>query len=148
MLFYLCLFWIKKIKEKSPDKRNKFAHFFNGVSPNTKSQLYIAILQIRRALFVTLLIFIGPISSTIIIIILAGFQSIYLLILIIIRPFELIKCNIIEIVNELYFLTMLASLLKFNSIESWKGTPTTIYTMIESRLFKFILNILIKDCYI
>ena len=118
----------KDSEEESPGKRNKFAHLFNGISPNKKSRLYIAILQIRRAVFVTLLITVGPVSSTLIISILVGLQTIYILILIIIRPFELVKCNIIEIVNEMYFFTMLASLLKFNSIESWEGTPTTIYT--------------------
>ena len=117
----------KDSEEESPDKRSKFAHLFNGVSPNKKSRLYIAILQIRRAIFVTLLITVGPISSILVISILVGLQTIYLLILIIIRPFELVKCNIIEIVNEMYFFIMLASLLKFNSVESWEGTPTTIY---------------------
>ena len=119
----------KDSEEESPDKRNKFAHLFNGVSPNIKSRLYIAIIQIRRAVFVTLLITIGPISSTLVISILVGLQAIYLLILILIRPFELVKCNIIEIVNEMYFFIMLASLLKFNSIESWEGTPTIIYNV-------------------
>ena len=116
-------------EELSPDKRNKFAHLFNGVSSNKKSRLYIAILQIRRAVFVALLITIGPISSTLIISILVGLEAIYLLILILIRPFELVKCNIIEIIIEVYFFTMLASLLKFNNIESWEGTPTIIYSI-------------------
>ena len=118
----------KDSEEESLEKRNKFAHLFNGVSPDKKSRIYIAILQIRRAVFISLLITIGPISSSLIIKILVGLQAIYLLILILIRPFELVKCNIIEIVNEMYFFTMLASLLKFNSIESWEGTPTTIYS--------------------
>ena len=114
--------------EESPDKRSKFAHLFNGISPNKKSRLFIAILQIRRAIFVTLLITVGPVSSILVISILVGFQVIYLTILIVIRPFELAKCNLIEIVNEMYFFTLLASLLRFNSIADWEGTPTTIYT--------------------
>ena len=114
--------------EESPDKRSKFAHLFNGISPNKKSRLFIAILQIRRAIFVTLLITVGPVSSILVISILSGLQVIYLTILIVIRPFELAKCNLIEIVNEMYFFTLLASLLRFNSIADWEGTPTTIYT--------------------
>ena len=136
----------KDSEEESPEKkRNKFTHLFNGVSPDKKSRIYIAILQIRRAVFITLLITIGPISSSLIIKILVGLQAIYLLILILIRPFELVKCNIIEIVNEMYFFTMLASLFKFNSIESWEGTPTTIYSA-WVKLFQFIVNILTKTC--
>ena len=113
--------------QESPDKRNKFSQLFNGVSHNVKSRLYIAFLQIRRAIFVILLVTIEPQSSILVISILVGLQVIYLGILVIIRPFEQVKSNIIEIVNEMYFLTMLASLLKYNSITNWEGTPTTIY---------------------
>ena len=127
IIILFAIFQNKVSEEESPEKRSKFAHLFNGVSPNKKSRLYIAILQIRRAVFVILLITVGPVSSTLIISILVGLQVIYLSILIIIRPFELVKCNIIEVLNEMYFFTMLASLLKFNSIEGWEGTPTTIY---------------------
>ena len=118
--------------QESPDKRSKFAQLFNGVSPNKKSRLYVALLQLRRAIFVTLLITVEPVSSIFVISILVGLQVIYLFLLMIIRPFELVKCNIIEILNEMYFLTILASLLKYNSITNWVGTPTTIYTWLIS----------------
>ena len=137
----------KDSEEESPDKRSKFAHLFNGVSPNKKSRLYIAILQIRRAIFVTLLITVGPISSILVISILVGLQTIYLLILIIIRPFELVKCNIIEIVNEMYFFIMLASLLKFNSVESWEGTPTTIYSSWVKIISAYFIYLKNKNSY-
>ena len=113
--------------QESSDKRSKFAHLFNGVSQNPKSRLYVAFLQIRRAIFVILLVNIEPVSSILVICILIGLQVVYLVILVIIRPFELVKCNIIEIVNEMYFLTMLASLLKYNNVVIWEGTPTAIY---------------------
>ena len=123
----LVFIWKDNSEEESLNKRIKYAHLFDGISPNKKSRLYIAILQIRRIIFVIFLITVGPVSSFIVICILVGLQVIYLLMLIIIKPYELVKCNIIEIVNEMYFFTMLASLLKFNSIESWEGTPTVIY---------------------
>ena len=148
IIIYFVFTQNKDSEELSPDKRNKFAHLFNGVSPDKKSRLYIAILQIRRAVFVALLITIGPISSTLIISILVGLEAIYLLTLILIRPFELVKCNIIEIVNEVYFFTMLASLLKFNSIESWEGTPTIIYTWFISSNSIFGFTIMFSKCKI
>ena len=109
-----------------PDKRNKFAHIFSGVSQNSKSRLYIVLVQLRRAIFVVLLIVLEPVSSILVISILVGLQLIYLWALIFIRPFELVKWNIIEIANEIYFLAMLVSLFKYNSVTSWEGTPTTI----------------------
>ena len=113
--------------QESTDKRSKFAQLFNGVSSNKKSRLYVALLQLRRAIFITLLITVEPVSSIVVISILVGLQVIYLFLLMIIRPFELVKCNMIEILNEMYFLTILASLLKYNNITNWVGTPTTIY---------------------
>ena len=113
--------------QESTDKRSKFAQLFNGVSSNKKSRLHVALLQLRRAIFITLLITVEPVSSIVVISILVGLQVIYLFLLMIIRPFELVKCNMIEILNEMYFLTILASLLKYNNITNWVGTPTTIY---------------------
>ena len=118
---------MKIIMKRILKKISKFAHFFDGVSPNKKSRMYIAIIQIRRAIFVILLINIAPVSTIIVLSFLVGLQIIYFTFLIIMRPYKLIKYNIIEIINEMYFFTILASLLKFNSIASWEGTPTTIY---------------------
>ena len=52
---------------ESPEKRSKFAHLFDGVSLNKKSRLFVWLLQIRRAIFVILLITVGPKSSIIVI---------------------------------------------------------------------------------
>ena len=127
---------------ESPEKRSKFAQLFNGVSLNRKSRLYVPLLQLRRVIFVTLLITVGPISSILVISILVGLEVVYLGLLVFIRPFELVKCNIIEIINEMYFLTMLATLLKYNTVAGWEGLPTTVYTwFITSNCFVCLLII-------
>ena len=113
---------------ESSEKRNKFTQLFNGVSSNKKSRLYVPLLQLRRAIFVTLLITVEPVSSILVISILVGLEIVYLGLLVFIRPFELVKCNIIEIINEVYFLTMLATLLKYNTVAGWEELPTTVYT--------------------
>ena len=117
---------------ESQDKRSKFANLFDGLSPNKKSRLFAWLIQIRRAIFVILLIILGPKSSIIVISLLVGLQLIYLLLLAAIRPYEVLIWNIIEMTNELYFLVLLAFLLKFNTAADWKGTPTTVYTWLIS----------------
>ena len=117
---------------ESQDKRSKFAHLFNGLSLNKKSRLFAWLIQIRRAIFVFLLIILGPKSSIIVISLLVGLQLIYLLLLAAIRPYEVLIWNIIEMTNELYFLVILAFLLKYNTAADWKGTPTTVYTWLIS----------------
>ena len=120
------------ILSDSIDKRSKFDHLFNGVSLNKKSRLFIWILQIRRAVFVILLITVGPKSSIIVISLLVGFQLIYLVLLGTIRPYKVAIWNFIEMTNEFYFLVILAFLLKYNTAADWKETPTTIYTWLIS----------------
>ena len=117
---------------ESPDKRSKFAQLFDGVFCNKKSRMFIWLLQIRRAVFVILLITVGPKSSIIVISLLVGLQLIYLGIMVAIRPYNEVSCNLIEISNELYFLVFLVSLFKYNTAADWEGTPTTAYTWLLS----------------
>ena len=117
---------------ESQDKRSKFANLFDGLSPNKKSRMFAWLLQIRRAIFVILLIILGPKSSIIVISFLVGLQLIYLLFLASIRPYEVLIWNIIEMTNELYFLVILAFLLKYNTAADWEGTPTTVYIWLIS----------------
>ena len=117
---------IDKFSE-SPKKRNKFAHLFEGMSPNKKSRLFVWLLQIRRAVFVILLITIEHKSSIIAISLWVGLQLIYIGFLVAIRPYKEVNCNVIELTNELYFMVFLSSLLKYNTAADWEGTPTTAY---------------------
>ena len=112
--FYLVLTQAINKYQESPDNRSKFAQLFTGVSKNKKSRLYVVFVQLRRTIFVILLVTVEPVSSILVISILVGLQLIYLWVLIFIRPFELTKWNIIEITNEIYFLTMLSSLFKYS----------------------------------
>ena len=89
--FYLVLTQAINKYQESPDNRSKFAQLFIGVSKNKKSRLYVVFVQLRRAIFVILLITVEPVSSILVISILVGLQFIYLGVLIFIRPFELVK---------------------------------------------------------
>ena len=122
---------VNKISE-SQDKRSKFAHLFDGLSPNKKSRLFAWLIQIRRAIFVILLIILGPKSSIIVISFLVGLQFIYLLLLAAVRPYEVVIWNVIEMTNEFYFLVLLAFLLKYNTAADWEGTPTNAYIWLIS----------------
>ena len=129
------LFALSKNADKfseSPEKRSKFAHLFDGVSPNKKSRLFVWLLQIRRAVFIILLIIVGPKSLIIVISLLVGLQLIYLVLLGSIRPYKMTVWNFIEITNEFYFLVMLAFLIKYNTAADWKEIPTTVYTWLIS----------------
>ena len=126
---------------ESLDKTSKFAQLFDGMSLNKKSCIFVWLLQIRRTVFIILLITVGPKSSIIAISILVGLQLVYLGLLVAIRPYKEISCNIIEITNEVYFLVILASLLKYNTAADWEGTPTTAYISSIKILIFSVINI-------
>ena len=115
-------------QEESKERRNKWAQLFEGIIKEKRYKIFIVYLFIRRLAFVALLITLISKSSFIIICVLILLQIVYMSVLIIKRPYVEVKSNMIEIINETYFVTMLISLLFYNSEEKWAGTPTTAYT--------------------
>ena len=156
LVLWILLIWaiayLACFQQEYENKRNKFAQFFNGVTKEKKFKIYIVFLFIRRFIFVVILITLVPKSSVITIYVLIILQIAYMCILIIKRPYAEVKSNIIEIINEVYFITMLISLLFYNSIDRWLGTPTTAYvwvmssnnmisfTIVLSKKLKFVLK--------
>ena len=113
--------------EVSKDTHNYLGEIYNGVKTNQKNKLYVSILLIRRALFIILLFTLASIQSWLMISILSVIQFWYLTYIVLIRPFESKKDNMIEIINETFFLFMLCSLIFLNSKENWNSQITNVY---------------------
>ena len=125
---------------------NKIGEFFNGVKMEKKSKLYVVVLLIRRFVYVFLLISLVSIQSWILISVLSILQFGYALFIIILRPFKEIRCNLIEILNELYFIVLLSALIFLNKKEDWNNTITTIYMGILSSNTLMAFVILFSKC--
>ena len=113
--------------EATKGVHSKMGEVFYGVKMQKKFKLYVPVLLARRALFVTLLIFLTSVESWILISILSAVQFWYMVYIMIIRPFENIKENIIEILNEVIFLILLTLLIYYNKNDDWNSTLKTIY---------------------
>ena len=113
-------------------KHNKLGEFFNGLKMQRRFKLHAFMLMLRRAVFVVLLLTWNSIASRLLIGVLAFIQLIYLAYVCFMRPFWQIKDNIIEIVNEIYFLLLLSALIYFNVESYWSSTATSIYMWIVS----------------
>ena len=109
------------------DTHSYLGEIYNGVKTKKKNKLYVSILLIRRALFIALLFTLASIQSWLMISILSVIQFWYLTYIIIIRPFESKKDNMIEIINETFFLFLLCSLIFLNSKENWNSQITNVY---------------------
>ena len=127
-----------EIKEK---QHNQLDEFFTGLKPEKKYRVYIAILLSRRIIFVIMLLTFKFWSPTIVVSILVLLQLAYLIYMCILRPFDDIKANVIEIINETVFLILLCSLLLYSSELKWTETSVfiLIFIMVLNSLIVFII---------
>ena len=112
---------------KTNNEHNKFSELYAGLRNTTWARVYLTFQLMRRILFVVLLITLAQVSSSAITWTISSLQIIYLIMLLILRPFEGLKDNIVEIINEVFFSYFFCWLLHFNSEDAWSSTTTDIY---------------------
>ena len=71
-----------------------------------------------------------------------SFQSLYILLILLIRPFEKIKDLILEILNEVFYLLLWCLLFKYNIENDWTRSITQIYiwVMISNNILYCIIS--------
>ena len=83
--------------------------------------------MLRRIIFSLLLIIFSFSSLFVQLSIMIVVQITYTINLIIQRPFEDTKDNVVEIINEIYFWFYISYLFKFNTIVDWSSASTGVY---------------------
>ena len=129
-IFLSFLFWMKYKNKEINDEYMPLKEFFNGIKNRSNARIYSTIFLFRRTLYVSFLIFGNSLSNIGLIIPLIVFQIVYLAAIIFTRPFNETKNNIIEIVNEWFYLLLVSLLLYFNSIDRWSETIKNVYLFI------------------
>jgi len=114
--------WILHRKE---DAKGTLRELYSAMKTNFGSRIYISMFLARRILFIVLLL---SIKGHVIIklVLMVVIQSIYYIYLVRFRPFDDIKANIIEIINETSFCYFLLWLLHYNSKNVWSETTSSI----------------------
>ena len=122
-------------------KLNMFGELFDGIKDNLKSRLYVVALLLRRAVFVLSLILLSSVSPKSTISFLSGVQWVYCILTILIRPYELTKTNVVEIINEVYFACWFGSLFFLDSEDKWNDgiTNTFIGVLISCTFINFLV---------
>ena len=128
--FIAVILYLSVSYEITEGKHNKIEEIFSGVKMEKKYKVYVSVLLIRRALFVTLLITLVSVQPWLLISILSFIQLWYFIYIMILRPFIEIKWNIIEIINELYFFILLTSLIFVNKENDWSFIKSRVYMWI------------------
>ena len=135
LMLFIVLLWFTLFLSLSSYKtieneHSKIGEIFNGFKMQRKHKIFASALLLRRLIFVAVLISLMRISSPIVIGILGFAQLVYLIITFILRPYKQVKENLILIINEIYFGSILCSLAYFNSEDKWSDTITSIYVWI------------------
>ena len=112
------------------ETHNKLGEFYWGIKMQKKSKIHIPLMLSRRMIFISSLICLTSVNSQILIGVLSFLQLIWFVYLVVLRPYKEFKGNFIEIIWEIYFLTLLTALIWLNSDEKWTKLSTNIYMWI------------------
>ena len=123
-----CSFFLVFVSTPKVDnKHNKLGEFFDGLKHGIWARLYTFIFLTRRLIFIALLITLAQKCSLVIIWVISFLQLTYFVVISLIRPFEQIKDNLIEIINEVFFLYFICWLIPFKSEKDWNESKTDTY---------------------
>ena len=112
------------------ETHNKLGEFYWGIKMQKKNKIHIPLMLSRRMIFISSLICLTSVNSQILIGVLSFLQLLWFVYLVILRPYKEFKGNLIEIIWEMYFLTLLTALIWLNSDEKWTKLSTNMYMWI------------------
>ena len=128
------------------DQHNKLGEFFAELKSNKKHRLFSPVMLLRRALFVSVLLVFDSTFPEWLLIVLFIFQLVYTGHLIILRPFEEVKANMIEVLNEIYLLIFYATLIFVKSKDDWTSAKILAFILVISSNGMIILLVVICKC--
>ncbi|CAI2380590.1 unnamed protein product [Moneuplotes crassus] len=141
-IIFLILASIQICKEEKMDHHDKFGEFTAGLRETKHSKVYTPFLILRRLLFCTFLVLFSKSGCITLVGFMLSIQILYALHLFYLRPMENKLNNLVECMNEAFYIFFVAFLLKYNSKQAWKGLPTSVY------LWTMMMNSTIVVCTI
>ncbi|CAI2375823.1 unnamed protein product [Moneuplotes crassus] len=129
-LLCLLLSFLQVWKEDQKDIHDELGEFTAGLKPTSPSRLYTPLLLLRRIFFSVLLIIFEEQGCIFLVSFMLLVQISYTCHLLYRRPMENMINNLVECINEVFFIFFVAFLLKHNSKNTWKGWPTSSYLWI------------------
>ena len=112
---------------KAPSEKSVLKGLFYDLKESKSARIYTAIMLMRRNSLVLFLIFGQSFSAVFRLMILLKIQMIYMPIIIALKPFKKAADNIIDIVNEIFFLVLLSTLVFYNKKDHWDDSIKQVY---------------------
>ena len=130
VLFMVTVYLAFSSYHLNENEHNKLGEFYVGLKQQKKFTSYTPSVILRRTVFVIILITMASSSSVFVTGILSFLQLVYLIYVTCLRPFDKVKNNLIGIINEIYFLCLMSSLIYLDSKSKWTTVVTSIYVWI------------------
>ena len=102
--------------------------YITGIRDSKIARAYTFVALLRRTLFIVWLIGFYYVGNYTLCIGMAVIQVVYVVFIIIIRPFDRPENNLVEIANEMFYLGMILMLIWLDQREEWTKTRTKIFT--------------------
>jgi ABC-type cobalt transport system substrate-binding protein len=100
-------------------EESRISEFYSGLKPFRWARTFNHVSVVRRLILSTLLIFLYDEGKVLKISLITGVQAAFVVYLIALRPFSKRKDNILEMITEIGFLIISASLIYFNKESKW-----------------------------
>ena len=130
LIFIFWGLWIWQMCKANPfikeENQYYFIEYFAGLKDKTICRLYILIFLIQRILSTVIVITLASLSLTLKMILLSLIQSGWTIFLLIIRPYQLQKDNICELINQLNVTFFSWMMIHYNTEESWNDVVNWI----------------------
>ena len=126
LLILMLVEWLRSKNTHTFKKQTYFNEVFTGTKQTWWARSYSLLNYLRKALLVIWVVFINT-SKGINIVFFVSVQIVYLISLIVLRPMETVKDNIIEILNEIWFSMLTGGLSYLHHEKAWNKTFEDIY---------------------
>jgi cysteine-rich repeat protein len=128
LFFFLGTYlWYQRLDNIEYITNSRFQEFFSGLKKTNSGISFNLIILLRRGVVISWLVWFSWFSPIIHIISTSLLQFIHLCIVIAIRPFDNIKDNIVEWINESTFFIVLSGLTYFKDASKWSKASTNCY---------------------
>ncbi|CAI2386729.1 unnamed protein product [Moneuplotes crassus] len=125
-----------------PDKYYKLNEFITGLKNTKYARIYPFVGLVRRTIFVTWLLTFTWLECVYLTISMMIVQIFFVISLVILRPFDSLENNLIEIINEIIYTCLLSIMIACDKVDEWSSTITNTFCYIilsNSLIITFIM---------
>ena len=120
------------VKVQKPNRFERFSEFFTGFKDQKKSRTYLLMsIFLRKILYVGVMVTFVPMISSHVILLSIGIIEICITgYLIFVRPYQRLQNNLVELVNQLVFLSLISICYLLSTPKDWDESWESLVMMV------------------